>query len=178
MVDRAKDMIITGGENVYSVEVEAVLSKHPGVDEVAVFGVPDERWGEAVHAVVVGRATRRRCVEHCRAALAGFKVPRVDRACATSRSPSRAPGSCSSTSFARRTGRAATVWWAEAAGDERRVDRVPDRPQLLQLLVAEPVQEQLPDPGEMGLVGGPERAEALRGERGVHDPPSFSSRVR
>ena len=56
MVDRAKDMIITGGENVYSVEVEAVLSRHPDVDEVAVFGVPDERWGEAVHAVVVGRA--------------------------------------------------------------------------------------------------------------------------
>ena len=76
MVDRAKDMIITGGENVYSVEVEAVLSKHPGVDEVAVFGVPDERWGEAVHAVVVGRADPEALREHCRAALAGFKVPR------------------------------------------------------------------------------------------------------
>jgi long-chain acyl-CoA synthetase len=76
MVDRAKDMIITGGENVYSVEVEAVLSKHPGVDEVAVFGVPDERWGEAVHAVVVGRADPEALREHCRATLAGFKVPR------------------------------------------------------------------------------------------------------
>ncbi len=76
MVDRAKDMIITGGENVYSVEVEAVLSKHPGVDEVAVFGVPDERWGEAVHAVVVGRADPEALREHCRAALAGFKIPR------------------------------------------------------------------------------------------------------
>jgi long-chain acyl-CoA synthetase len=76
MVDRAKDMIITGGENVYSVEVEAVLSKHPGVDEVAVFGVPDERWGEAVHAVVVGRADPEALREHCRATLAGFKIPR------------------------------------------------------------------------------------------------------
>jgi long-chain acyl-CoA synthetase len=76
MVDRAKDMIITGGENVYSVEVEAVLAKYPGVDEVAVFGVPDERWGEAVHAVVVGRADPEALREHCRATLAGFKIPR------------------------------------------------------------------------------------------------------
>jgi long-chain acyl-CoA synthetase len=76
MVDRAKDMIITGGENVYSVEVEAVLSRCAGVDEVAVFGVPDERWGEAVHAVVVGRASPEALIEHCRASLAGFKVPR------------------------------------------------------------------------------------------------------
>ena len=60
MVDRAKDMIITGGENVYSVEVETALLTHPAVLEAAVFGVPDERWGEAVHAVVVAaRATRR-----------------------------------------------------------------------------------------------------------------------
>ena len=76
MVDRAKDMIITGGENVYSVEVEAALSRHPGVDEVAVFGVPDERWGEAVHAVVVGDVQEADLVAHCRASLAGFKVPR------------------------------------------------------------------------------------------------------
>ena len=53
MVDRAKDMIITGGENVYSVEVENALLSHPSVVEAAVFGVPDDRWGEAVHAVVV-----------------------------------------------------------------------------------------------------------------------------
>ena len=55
MVDRAKDMIITGGENVYSVEVENALLSHPSVVEAAVFGVPDDRWGEAVHAVVVTR---------------------------------------------------------------------------------------------------------------------------
>ena len=78
MVDRAKDMIITGAENVYSVEVEAVLSQHPAVDEVAVFGIPDERWGEAVHAVVVrrGDVTVEELIAHCRASLGGFKVPR------------------------------------------------------------------------------------------------------
>ena len=78
LVDRAKDMIITGGENVYSLEVEAVLLRHPAVAEAAVFGVPDDRWGEAVHAVVVPRepVTADALLEHCRAAIAGFKVPR------------------------------------------------------------------------------------------------------
>ena len=56
LVDRAKDMIVTGGENVYSTEVEDVLYRHPAVLEAAVFGIPDARWGEAVHAVVVPRA--------------------------------------------------------------------------------------------------------------------------
>ena len=56
LVDRAKDMIVTGGENVYCTEVEDVLYRHPAVLEAAVFGIPDERWGEAVHAVVVPRA--------------------------------------------------------------------------------------------------------------------------
>ena len=80
MVDRAKDMIITGGENVYSIEVEAVLSDHPAVVEAAVFAIPDARWGEAVHAVVTVRDGERpdvdALVEHCRARIAGFKVPR------------------------------------------------------------------------------------------------------
>ena len=53
VVDRKKDMIITGGENVYSVEVENLLSTHPAVREVAVIGVPDEQWNEAVKAIVV-----------------------------------------------------------------------------------------------------------------------------
>src|SRR4029079_4430653 len=56
LVDRAKDMIVTGGENVCSTEVEDVLYRHPAVLEAAVFGIPDERWGEAVHAVVGARA--------------------------------------------------------------------------------------------------------------------------
>jgi long-chain acyl-CoA synthetase len=79
MVDRAKDMIITGGENVYSVEVENALLSHPAVLETAVFGVPDDRWGEAVHAVVVVRddTTPDALIAHCRTRIAGFKVPRT-----------------------------------------------------------------------------------------------------
>ena len=79
LVDRAKDMIVTGGENVYCTEVEDVLYRHPAVLEAAVFGVPDERWGEAVHAVVVPRAevTRRRADRATAAsAIAGYKVPK------------------------------------------------------------------------------------------------------
>ena len=79
IVDRAKDMIITGGENVYSVEVEAVLTAHAAVSEAAVFGIPDERWGEAVHAVVVAGSdvTADELIAHCRERIAGFKVPRA-----------------------------------------------------------------------------------------------------
>src|SRR3954471_4717420 len=78
LVDRAKDMIVSGGENVYSTEVEDVLYRHPAVLEAAVFGVPDARWGEAVHAVVVPRApvTAGELIAHCRAAIAGYKVPK------------------------------------------------------------------------------------------------------
>jgi long-chain acyl-CoA synthetase len=82
MVDRLKDMIITGGENVYSIEVENALSAMEGVEEAAVFGVPDPQWGERVHAVVVVSAAASPQIDeealraHCRARLAGFKVPR------------------------------------------------------------------------------------------------------
>jgi long-chain acyl-CoA synthetase len=78
LVDRLKDMIVTGGENVYSIEVEQALMQHPAVAEVAVFGIPDERWGETVHAVVVARAeiTTEELVAHCRGFVAGYKVPR------------------------------------------------------------------------------------------------------
>ncbi len=78
LVDRAKDMIVSGGENVYSTEVEEALYRHPAVLEAAVFGVPDDVWGEAVHAVVVPRrsVTAAELVEHCRALIAGYKVPK------------------------------------------------------------------------------------------------------
>jgi long-chain acyl-CoA synthetase len=80
IVDRVKDMIITGGENVYSQEVENVLYEHPAVAECAVFGIPDERWGERVHAVVRLReghsACREQLIAHCRKHLAAYKCVR------------------------------------------------------------------------------------------------------
>ena len=80
LVDRAKDMIISGGENVYSTEVEEVLYLHPAVLEAAVFGVPDAKWGEAVHAVVVPRPEHEvdaiALIGFCRERIAGYKVPR------------------------------------------------------------------------------------------------------
>ena len=59
LVDRVKDMIVTGGENVYSVEVENAIASHPAVEQVAVIGIPSEKWGEAVHAIVVVGPVRR-----------------------------------------------------------------------------------------------------------------------
>lgn len=80
IVDRAKDMIVTGGENVFSAEVENVLSKHPAVASVAVIGIPDDRWGEAVHAVVQLRknaeVTEAQLISHCRELIAGYKCPK------------------------------------------------------------------------------------------------------
>jgi acyl-CoA synthetase (AMP-forming)/AMP-acid ligase II len=80
LVDRLKDMIITGGENVYSVEVEAALVEHEAVLEAAVFGIPHPRWGEAVHAVVVVDGRREVAIEELttflRPRLAGYKIPR------------------------------------------------------------------------------------------------------
>jgi long-chain acyl-CoA synthetase len=79
LVDRAKDMIISGGENVYSSEVEEALYSHPMVLEAAVFGIPDDRWGERVHAAVVprGPVTVEDLVAHCRDRIAGYKVPKA-----------------------------------------------------------------------------------------------------
>jgi long-chain acyl-CoA synthetase len=81
IVDRKKDMIISGGVNVYPKEVEEVLYAHPSVLEAAVIGLPDDTWGEAVTAVVVARPGREltedELLEHCRGALAGYKKPRA-----------------------------------------------------------------------------------------------------
>jgi long-chain acyl-CoA synthetase len=80
VVDRVKDMIISGGENVYSAEVENALAQHPAVAQCAVIGIPSERWGEQVHAVVVMKsgasATPEELMEHCKTLIAGYKCPR------------------------------------------------------------------------------------------------------
>ena len=78
--DRVKDMIISGGENIYSAEVENALASHPAIAQAAVIGVPDDRWGERVHAVVVLRSGLTISLEemqaHCRTFIAGYKIPR------------------------------------------------------------------------------------------------------
>ena len=78
--DRIKDMIITGGENVYSIEVENAIAAHPDVLQCAVIGIPHAKWGEAVHAVVVRRAgsslTAEDLITFCRSVIADYKSPR------------------------------------------------------------------------------------------------------
>jgi len=80
LVDRVKDMIVSGGENVFSAEVENALSAHADVVECAVIGVPDDTWGERVHAIVRVRGgtmvSAEEIIEHCRALIAGYKCPR------------------------------------------------------------------------------------------------------
>jgi len=80
LVDRVKDMIVTGGENVYSAEVESAVSTHSAVAQVAVIGIPHDTWGEQVHAIVVLRAgataTAEEIQAHARASIAGYKVPK------------------------------------------------------------------------------------------------------
>ncbi len=83
LVDRVKDMIVTGGENVYSAEVENAISSHPAVAQVAVIGIPDEQWGEAVHAIIVAvpgvEITAEAIIAHARESIAGYKVPQERR---------------------------------------------------------------------------------------------------
>jgi acyl-CoA synthetase (AMP-forming)/AMP-acid ligase II len=80
VVDRIKDMIISGGENVYTAEVENACVKHPAVSQCAVIGVPDETWGEAVHAIVILKDGQHLLAEdliaHCHRLIAGYKCPR------------------------------------------------------------------------------------------------------
>jgi acyl-CoA synthetase (AMP-forming)/AMP-acid ligase II len=80
IVDRMKDMIVTGGENVYSAEVENALAQHPSIAASAVIGIPSDQWGESVHAVVVLKpgadATGEELLVHCRGLIAGYKCPR------------------------------------------------------------------------------------------------------
>jgi acyl-CoA synthetase (AMP-forming)/AMP-acid ligase II len=78
--DRKKDVIITGGENVSSIEVEDAVFSHPAVAEVAVIGIPDEKWGELVTALVVvaegEQVTEADVIAHCRGKIAGYKIPK------------------------------------------------------------------------------------------------------
>jgi len=80
LVDRKKDLIVSGGENVYPIEVEHVLSSHPSVLDVAVIGVPDDKWGEAVKAIIVLRPEstfdQAGVINYCRDKLGGFKIPK------------------------------------------------------------------------------------------------------
>ena len=80
IVDRKKDMIVTGGENVYSTEVENVLYMHPKILEAAIFGVPDEKWGEAVNAAIVLKAgetaTQEEIISFCKEYQAAYKAPK------------------------------------------------------------------------------------------------------
>lgn len=80
IVDRKKDMIVSGGENIFPREVEEILYSHPAVLEAAVFGIPDPYWVEKVHAVVVlkeeAQASEEELIKHCKARLAGFKAPK------------------------------------------------------------------------------------------------------
>ena len=79
IVDRTKDMIISGGENVYSAETESALSTHPGILDCAVIGVPDEKWGERVHAIVRVKPgafpTAEALIAYCKTKIAGYKCP-------------------------------------------------------------------------------------------------------
>lgn len=81
LLDRAKDMIISGGNNVYPREVEEIIVQHPDVADVVVCGIPDPYWGEAVHAVVVRKpgsaVTDREIIDHCGRHLAGYKKPKA-----------------------------------------------------------------------------------------------------
>jgi acyl-CoA synthetase (AMP-forming)/AMP-acid ligase II len=78
--DRLKDMIISGGENIYSPEIERVLAEHPAVAEVAIIGVPDDRWGESVKAVVAlkpgSEVSPEELIDFCREHLASYKAPK------------------------------------------------------------------------------------------------------
>ena len=93
LTDRVKDMIVSGGENVYPAEVENALASHPAIAEVAVIGVPSEKWGETVKAVIVLKpdttATEAEFIAHAKGLLAGYKCPTsVDFAAALPRNPS------------------------------------------------------------------------------------------
>jgi long-chain acyl-CoA synthetase len=80
IVDRVKDMVITGGENVFTTEVENAIMTHPAILDGAVIGIPSEEWGEAVHAIIIlkpaASASEADIKNHCRERIAGYKLPK------------------------------------------------------------------------------------------------------
>ena len=96
LVDRKSNMIISGGENVYPSEVEGVIGAHPNVKDVAVVGLPHDKWGEAVHAFVVlhqgQQATEAELIDWCRGRIAGYKRPQTVRFVADAEMPRTATG--------------------------------------------------------------------------------------
>jgi fatty-acyl-CoA synthase len=96
LVDRKSNMIISGGENIYPSEIEGVLGRYPGVKDVAVIGLPHEKWGEAVHAVIVlhddATANEEQVLAWCRDKMAGYKRPRSIRFMADHDMPRTATG--------------------------------------------------------------------------------------
>ena len=129
VVDRLKDMIVSGAENVYSIEVEQALYRHPAVLEAAVFAVPDPVWGEAVHAVVAvtteaaaaqdGAALAEALRAHCRESIAGYKVPkRID--VQSEPLPKSGPGKILKRALRE-------PFWHEAGGREASMTRGQDR---------------------------------------------------
>ena len=96
LVDRKSNMIISGGENIYPSEVEAVLAQHPGVKDVAVIGLPHDKWGEAVHAVVVlhdgARVLESELITWCRDKISGYKRPQAVSFMAEANMPRTATG--------------------------------------------------------------------------------------
>jgi acyl-CoA synthetase (AMP-forming)/AMP-acid ligase II len=155
--DRKKDMIISGGVNIYPAEIEATLEHHPDVVDVAVFGIPNEEWGEQVHAEIVCRPgaalTEAQVSAYAREHLAGYKVPAPSSSSTRSRGP--APARFSSGRCASPTGGDTPRGWCEAA---RGPDRAaPPFPRAAGAAAApRPVLADLPVPHTAaGLVRGP-----------------------
>ena len=152
--DRLKDMIISGGENIYSPEVERVMSEHPAVAEVAVIGVPDDRWGEVVKAVVGLKpdteATEEELIAFTAERLAKFKCPARSTSCR--RCPATRRARSSRRTCASPTGPTATALSSDPPGHQTRGSAMPAR--------AGPAPPRRPAPTAAGAARAPRCAAA------------------